>query len=143
LKKNRFGEYYIVTKKLLVKGKPYTVSQGRKNLDEDYGEWKLTRSQIVSILRNTSPSDWLFKSEGHFDGMIDGWVYDKEDWRPVNPGLAEWIINQIETFDYHIYFTTSAEDRFGNPQEQGVFEIYDIAIHSFMLKPRFPCILSD
>ena len=79
VKQNRFGTFYIATRVLKVKGKPYKIKQSRTEPNDEKAEWKLSRRQMISILEHTEPSDWLFRSVGHFDGQVDGWVYDRED----------------------------------------------------------------
>jgi len=136
VKSNRFGTYYIATRTLWVRGKPYKVKQERTEPNKEKSEWKLTRTQMISILKHTKPEDWLFRSKGHFDGMVDGWVYDNEGYKEATPELINWIIRQLKEFDYMIIFMAKDTDIFGNKVEPNTFEIFDIAIHSFVLKPK-------
>jgi len=128
VKRNRFGEYVERTAVLRVGGRPYRVKQVRPLNSETFGrsnEWRLMRSQMVSILLRKSLGEWLIKSLGHFDGMCDGWVHDREDFKPLTEESRKWLIDQIETFDYLVYWNS----------ERGLFEIYDTAIHDLELKP--------
>ena len=97
---------------------------------------KATRRKMISILEHTEPEDWLFRSVGHFDGQVDGWVYDREGWREATPELINWIIRQLRQFDYTIYYLAKDRDSCGNKVEPNTFEIFDIAIHSLRLKPK-------
>ena len=136
LKRNRFGIFYVATRILKVKGKPYKIKQTRTEPNDEKAEWKLTRRQMISVLEHTEPEDWLFRSVGHYDGQVDGWVYDREGWREATPELIDWIIRQLQQFDYTIYFLAKDKDSYGNKVEPYTFEIFDIAIHSFRLKPK-------
>ena len=136
VKQNRFGTFYVATRTLWVKGKPYKIKQERVKPDDEKAEWKLTRRQMISILQHTNPEDWLFRSRGHFDAQTDGWEIDNEDWREVTPELRDWIIRQLQQVDYIIYFRPKDRDSSGNKIEPNTFEVFDIAIHSFELKPK-------
>ena len=143
-KENRWGKYYRISRKLFVAGKAYKVSQETKDLNVRHAEWRLTRSQMISILKNTKPEDWLFKSLGHFDGMIDGWAYDNEDWRPATASTIAWVIKQLEDFDgYYVDYIAGLEDRYGNKLEPNTFDIWNLAIHHFMLKPAKSIVVFD
>ena len=136
VKQNRFGTFYVATRILKVKGKPYKVKQTRIEPNDEKAEWKLSRRQMISILRHTRPEDWLFRSVGHFDPQTDSWEYDREDWRQATPELIDWIIRQLQQFDYTIYYLAKNKDSCGNTVEPQTFEIFDIAVHSFRLKPK-------
>ena len=136
VKENRFGIFYIATRILKVKGKAYKVKQSRTEPNDEKAEWKLSRRQMISILEHTEPKDGLFRSVGHFDGQVDGWVYDREGWREATPQLIDWIIRQLQQFDYLIYYLAKDRDSHGNAVVPNTFEIFDIAIHSFRLKPK-------
>jgi hypothetical protein len=134
--KNRFGEYYRVTKILNVKGKKYRIAQRVNDPQKLNAQWDLTRSQMVSILENTEPQDWLFRMKGHFDGQTDGWEYDREDFRIANKDIIDWVIEQLKRFDgYKILYNEGDRDVFTNKLEKGAFEIYDMAIEDFEMKP--------
>ena len=90
---------------------------------------------MISILEHTELEDWLFRSVGHFDAQTDGWKHDNEDWREATPQLIEWIKRQLQQFDYTIYFLVKDKDS-GNEVESYTFKIFDIAFHSFRLKPK-------
>ena len=136
VKQNRFGTFYIATRVLKVKGKPYKIKQTRTEPNDEKAEWKLSRRQMISILRHTRPEDWLFRSVGHFDPQTDGWEYDREGWREATPELIDWIIRQLQQFDYTIYYLANNKDSCGNTVEPNTLEIFDIAVHSFRLKPK-------
>ena len=90
---------------------------------------------MISILDQTRPEDCFSVWVGHFDAQIDGWKHDNGDWRKATPQLIEWIKRQLQQFDYTIYFLVKDKDS-GNEVEPYTFEIFDIAFHSFRLKPK-------
>lgn len=101
--------------------------------DEDIKieELKLTRKQMISIIKNTNNEDWLFKSNWDFDAQTDVIRYSNEDFKPLEKDVKKWIIEQLENFRYYVYYNIS----------KNVFKIFNIAIHSFELKPTIPLIV--
>jgi len=93
-KENRFGEYLEVVALLQVGHKTYRVRQRTGSLDKLGSVWRLTRRQMISILKNTRARDWL--------------------------------INGLETFESY---------RIDYDNERGIFEVWNIALDHFDLKP--------
>jgi len=122
----RFGEKIIRYAMLQVGYKSYRVRQTRysRSANPPLSTWKLTKAQILSILRCTEPSDWWIKSHWHYDGMVDGTVYDQEDFH--QPKSLDWLMEDIQRYDFLTYY---------NP-ETGCFEIFNIALASYDLKPN-------
>ncbi|MBW2672650.1 MAG: hypothetical protein JRD89_04430 [Deltaproteobacteria bacterium] len=125
-----FSRSQRTTRTLWVNGKAFRVRDGP-------GKWRLMRNQMTRILEITKPEDWLFALDGHFDGQIDGWAYGDGKYKPATPGLIHRIREDLQRYEgTYVDFNTEPKDTFGNPQEVGVFEIWNLAIFSYRLKPR-------
>lgn len=126
-KRTKYGIYYIVKALLNLKGKKrYTVRQSVGDLRKLGNEWKLTRKQMLSILENTEPEDWLIRIALKFDGSVDGLVPVDRDFRPIRPGEEEWIRRAISEFRYEASY--DAKNR--------TFELSSLALGTFYLKPK-------
>jgi hypothetical protein len=124
-KQNKFSKYYKVNAILQVGALNFKVNNRPLDLNDIDKEWKLKRNQMVKMLKNTYPDDWLFRSNWHFDAQTDGIEYDNEDYKVCNKELIDWIIKQLETFkSYSIRYN----------EETNHFDLFSYT-HSFNLKP--------
>jgi hypothetical protein len=124
-KQNKFGKYYKVNTILQVGALNFKVNNQTLDLNDIGKEWKLKRNQMIKILKETYPDDWLFRENWHFDAQTDGIEYDNEDYKVCNKDLIDWIIKQLETFrSYSIRYN----------EETNHFDLFSYT-HSFDLKP--------
>ena len=56
--------------------------------------------------------------------------------KKATPQLIDWVKRQLQQFDYLVYFCAKDRDDYGNRVEPYTFEIFDVAIYSFRLKPK-------
>ena len=131
VKKDKRGEYFVVRAILKVKTKTgkvkeYTVKQTPKSLTNLKREWKLTKTQLVSMLKNTNPDDWLLRIKSHFDGSVDSVVPVEEDFREMTHEDLEWVLRQLE-IGYNGYEYV---------QDENVVEVWSLALGTFLLKPK-------
>jgi hypothetical protein len=131
-KQNRFGKYYKVNAILQVGALNFKVSNRTLDLSDMDKAWKLKRNQMVKMLKETCPDDWLFRGNWHFDAQTDGIIYDDEDYKVCNKELIDWIIEQLETFkSYRIRYY----------EETNHFDLISYT-HSFDLKPSGKLLLN-
>ncbi len=126
-RRTKFGKYYIVKAILNLKGKKkYTVRQSVGDLRKLRSEWKLTKKQMLSILKNTDPEEWFIKVALRFDGSVDGLVPVDRDFRPLRQGEYKWVHRAVDESGYEASY--DAKNR--------TFELSSLALGTFYLKPR-------
>ncbi|MBW2673603.1 MAG: hypothetical protein JRD89_09355 [Deltaproteobacteria bacterium] len=120
-KRNRWGDYYLVTTTLRVNGKAFRVSQTRADPNKPVHSWRVNRAQMRKILEIT---------------MIDGTEYGDRIFRPANAGTIAWIRRFcLDSEGDRIEYITGDQDQYGNKLEKGVFELWNVATHHYQLKP--------
>jgi len=128
IKENRYGRYAEITALLQVGYKIYRVKQFPPIVNDTYErktKWKVSISQMKSMIELTKLSDWLIKWLGEFDGQVDGWVNLDDEWHLMREEEKDSLLESLERFRrFSIHYD----------EEENKFELYSYTV-SLALKP--------
>jgi hypothetical protein len=134
VKNKTYGDYYRATTTLWVKGKPFKVTQDRRDPNKQGYKWDLRRSQMLKILEMTEPSDWLYR----YCSFLNDWQWEPPngEFKPMTPESLNWVKKyDLDSKRDRAQFITGEKDEFGNQMTPGTFEIWNEATHHVVLKP--------